>query len=102
MCRKAMSFRKRLINSLGAAPRNWGVAPNESNNLAGRPEAFRTSGGRAARSFGVRRQSEAPTALWVSDNLVKTHPLPQVVLTSMRMVVTAMRTHIVPAKYISG
>jgi hypothetical protein len=64
MCGKALPFRERLLlNSWGYAPngppaiaggsdllcpQNWGVAPTNQIGLAGRPEAFRTSGGRAA------------------------------------------------------
>ena len=42
--------------------------------LPGRPEAFRTTGGGAGRSLGVRRQSEAATALWMADELGEDPP----------------------------
>ena len=48
MCGKAPPFRRSLPNFFGAAPRVCGVAATELTMLAGRPQAFRTSGGRAA------------------------------------------------------
>src|SRR6266446_9801079 len=51
--RKGYAFPKVVAHSLGAPPRIWGVAPIESKNMAGRPQAFRTSGGGAAVPFCV-------------------------------------------------
>jgi hypothetical protein len=55
--RKGYAFPRVAHLFLGAMPRIWGVATTESNNLAGKPEAFRTSGGIAVLGNNGNREA---------------------------------------------
>ena len=67
-CAEALRASVDWLNEFGAAPQNLGVARKFNIELAGRPEAFRTSDGTAVtvRGLNNRRYNLANAALQVT------------------------------------